>query len=379
MPVATALLGRRYMTCLCELGPSCNRPICFFAHHPHELRPLPDGLTHAPNAAGSSKRRAAAAAAASAAVAAAATAASSSNSSSPGLLGAQGTALELRIPSATSLASSAGSYGPDGSAAAAYPSTGGPSLATAQHQQQQHIAGSPSGQQLRPGFSALSTINAPGAACQLPTAGHSNSSLAAVNVLNADALRQLSGRAASTGTQACPSVLVLEAPPPVGSAGPTSQEMLLLQAAQQQFGQLQLSAASAGWLSPTSAPGQSSNMSLATSTSSTLGLQGLSADAQMLEAQQQQLLRARSMSPRMSPAQLAALGGANSGARDLPGAQQQQQPSAAVAALLGLSGQSQLAAMQVRWLSSVLLAGLRESLLMVHDLRQHIPCMSHAC
>jgi hypothetical protein len=127
--------------------------------------------------------------------------------------------------------------------------------------------------------------------------------------------------------------------------------MLLLQAAQQQFGQLQLSAAGAGWLSPTSALGQSSNMSLASSTSSTLGLQGLSADAQMLEAQQQQLLRARSMSPRMSPAQLAALGGANSGARGLPGAQQQQQPSAAVAALLGLSGQSQLAAMQVRWMS----------------------------
>ncbi|WIA38784.1 hypothetical protein OEZ86_002072 [Tetradesmus obliquus] len=37
----------RYMTCLCELGPACNRPICFFAHEQHELRPLPPGLSNA--------------------------------------------------------------------------------------------------------------------------------------------------------------------------------------------------------------------------------------------------------------------------------------------------------------------------------------------
>eukprot|EP00879_Flechtneria_rotunda_P009971 GHRR01010427.1.p1 GENE.GHRR01010427.1~~GHRR01010427.1.p1 ORF type:complete len:775 (+),score=333.86 GHRR01010427.1:462-2786(+) len=37
----------RYLTCLCELGPSCNRPICFFAHERSELRALPPGLTNA--------------------------------------------------------------------------------------------------------------------------------------------------------------------------------------------------------------------------------------------------------------------------------------------------------------------------------------------
>lgn len=35
----------RYLTCLCELGPACNRPICFFAHTEDELRPLPPGLS----------------------------------------------------------------------------------------------------------------------------------------------------------------------------------------------------------------------------------------------------------------------------------------------------------------------------------------------
>ncbi|KAF8059146.1 TZF6 [Scenedesmus sp. PABB004] len=35
----------RYLTCLCELGRACNRPICFFAHEPAELRPLPPGVS----------------------------------------------------------------------------------------------------------------------------------------------------------------------------------------------------------------------------------------------------------------------------------------------------------------------------------------------
>ena len=37
------------MTCLCELGPSCNRTVCFFAHHPDELWPGPEGLSPAAN------------------------------------------------------------------------------------------------------------------------------------------------------------------------------------------------------------------------------------------------------------------------------------------------------------------------------------------
>lgn len=34
----------RYKTFLCERGEACDRPICFFAHTPAELRELPEGL-----------------------------------------------------------------------------------------------------------------------------------------------------------------------------------------------------------------------------------------------------------------------------------------------------------------------------------------------
>ncbi|GBF98930.1 hypothetical protein Rsub_11722 [Raphidocelis subcapitata] len=33
----------RFRTCICEQGPNCNRPICFFAHAEDERRPLPEG------------------------------------------------------------------------------------------------------------------------------------------------------------------------------------------------------------------------------------------------------------------------------------------------------------------------------------------------
>ncbi|KAI8466388.1 MAG: hypothetical protein J3K34DRAFT_524563 [Monoraphidium minutum] len=33
----------RFRTCICEQGPNCARPVCFFAHHDSERRPLPEG------------------------------------------------------------------------------------------------------------------------------------------------------------------------------------------------------------------------------------------------------------------------------------------------------------------------------------------------
>lgn len=36
-------LKHRFRTCICEQGPNCNRPICFFAHCEEERRPLPEG------------------------------------------------------------------------------------------------------------------------------------------------------------------------------------------------------------------------------------------------------------------------------------------------------------------------------------------------
>lgn len=338
------------MTCLCELGPGCNRAICFFAHHPSELRPLPDGLTHAPNATGSSRRRAAAAAAASAAVAAAVQAGSTS---SP---------LGLRQLSTGSLASSGGSHGPMSEmlGSMAYPST--VSSVGMLLQQQQAMVGSLSDPSIRPGFSALDTLSSasPAAAGSVGFA-----SLAAADVLSVQAMQQqqLPGRAASGNSNACPSVLVLEAPPPA-TVSPV-QDLTLLQAAQQ-FSQLNLNLAGTGLMSSTGtispALGQaSSNMSHASSGSSTLGMQGLGADAQLvigasatsaamlLEAQHQQLLKARSMSPRTSPRpngnpspSLLAVGG--------PGGVRmtQQLSNSAYAGLLGPGGQGQLAAMQVR-------------------------------
>lgn len=35
----------RFRTCICEQGPNCNRPICFFAHCEEERRPLPEGCS----------------------------------------------------------------------------------------------------------------------------------------------------------------------------------------------------------------------------------------------------------------------------------------------------------------------------------------------
>lgn len=328
------------MTCLCELGASCNRTICFFAHHPGELRPLPDGLTHSANATGSSKRRAAAAAAASAA-AAAAVQQQAGTSSSP--------SLGARQLSGGSLTSSGGSHGPssEGLAPVAFPngSMGGVSMP--------QVSGGLSDPHIRPGFTALGSLSAAAG-----TVG-SSSTLAAANAQQ----QQVAGRAASTGSNTCPSVLVLEAPPPATMA--PNQDLQLLQAAQQ-FSQLNLSAAATGWLSPTGSMAQStSNMSLAGSTSSTLGGIGLVAEAQLLlgggtaststamlleavqqhQQQQQQLMQTRSVSPSTSsmamPAamsQLGVLGGAaaGSGARLV-------QPGTAYSNLLRPAGNVQLA------------------------------------
>lgn len=322
------------MTCLCELGASCNRPICFFAHHPAELRPLPDGLTHSANATGSSKRRAAAAAAASEAAAAAVQQAGTSSSPPLG----------ARQLSGGSLASSGGSHGPssEGLAPVAFPSgiMGGVSMP--------QVSGGLSDPHIRPGFTALGSLSAAAAG----TVG-SSSTLAAANPLGAQAQQQqqqVAGRAASTGSNTCPSVLVLEAPPPATMA--PNQDLQLLQAAQQ-FSQLNLSAAATCWLSPTGAMAQStSNMSLASSTSSTLGV-GLVAEAQLLPSctamlleavQQQQLMQSRSVSPSTSPmampaamSPLGVLGGAAGGGARLV------QPGAAYSNLLRPAGNVQLA------------------------------------
>jgi hypothetical protein len=217
---------------------------------------------------------------------------------------------------------------------------------------------------IRPGFSALGSLSTAAG-----TVGLSSSSLAAADALGAQAQRQqqqqqVAGRAASTGSNACPSVLVLEAPPPVTMA--PSQDLQLLQAAQQ-FSQLNLSAAATGWLSPTGAMAQStSNMSLASSTSSTLGI-GMAADAQLLlgpggagtstamlleaaqQHQQQQLMQTRSISPSTSPmpGAMSPLGvlaggpaGSSSGARLV-------QPGAAYSNLLRPAGNAQLAGTMV--------------------------------
>jgi hypothetical protein len=341
------------MTCLCELGATCNRPICFFAHHPSELRPLPDGLTHAPNATGSSRRRAAAAAAASAAAAAAAQGVS---------MAPQVSALGLREHSTGSLASSGGSHGPSADilASAAYPSMGGASSVSMllQQQQQQAMAAGGVDPRIRPGFIALDGLSVAGAMSQPGAVSP-----------GAVTLTSSSLAAAAAANQGRPSVLVLEAPPP---AMPSTQDLTLLQAAQQ-FTALNLSASGAGLLSP--ATGQSgSNMSLASSGSGTIGIQALGGDAQLLagasattsaamllQAQQQQILRTRSMSPRVSPGPggrhspgLLGLSGSAGGAR-----MAQQVPGGAYSALLGSAGQAQLAAMQVglRWSSEARASG----------------------
>ena len=56
----------RFRTCMCEHGSRCQRPICFFAHTPEEVRPLPQGQRVALEPGGSRKAKEAAAAAAAA-------------------------------------------------------------------------------------------------------------------------------------------------------------------------------------------------------------------------------------------------------------------------------------------------------------------------
>jgi hypothetical protein len=42
----------RYRTEMCKVGAGCNRRICFFAHKPEELRPLPEHLANEEGPAG---------------------------------------------------------------------------------------------------------------------------------------------------------------------------------------------------------------------------------------------------------------------------------------------------------------------------------------
>jgi hypothetical protein len=325
------------MTCLCELGRNCNRPICFFAHHASELRPLPDGLTHAPNATGSSRRRAAAAAAASAAAAAAA----QDVSTAP-----QASALGLNKHSTGSLASSGGGlHGPSADilVSAAYPSMGAASSVSMllQQPQQQAVTAGGADPPIRPGFVALDGLSVAGAMSQ-PGAVFPGAATLTNGSLPAAAAKQR------------PSVLVLEAPPP---AMHSLADLSLLQAAQH-FTALNLTSSGAGWVSPPT--GQSgSNMSLASNGSGTTRIQALGGDAQLLvgasattntamllEAQQQQILRTRPLSPRNSPGP----GGRHSpGLLGLSGGAglTQQVPDGANCALPSTAGQSQLAAMQV--------------------------------
>lgn len=218
-------------------------------------------------------------------------------------------------------------------------------------QQQQHQAMVSGGvdPSIRPGFVALDGLSV-GGAMSHPRAP----SPAAVSLTNG-----ISAAAAAGGNQGSPSVMVLQAPPP---AMPSTQDLTLLQAAQQ-FTQLNLTAGGAGWLSP--ATGQSgSNMSLASSGSGTVGIHALGGDAQLLagagaatsaamllEAQQQQMLRTRSVSPRVSPGPAGRHSPGLLGVSGSPGGvrmAQQQPPGGAYSALLGTAGQAQLAAMQVR-------------------------------
>jgi hypothetical protein len=214
-----------------------------------------------------------------------------------------------------------------------------------QQQQQQVMAAGGVDPRIRPGFVALDGLPQPGAV-----------SAGAVTLTS-------SSLAAAVANQGRPSVMVLEAPPP---ATRSIEDLTLLQAAQQ-FTALNLSASGAGLLSP--ATGQSgSNMSLASSGSGTIGIQALGGDAQLfagasattstamlLEAHQHQVLRARSLSPGVSP---------GSGGRHSPGllglsggaCMEQQVPGRAYSALLGAAGEALSAAMQVgsRWSTAAL-------------------------
>lgn len=354
------------MTCLCELGANCDRPICFFAHHQAELRPLPEGLTHAANASGSSRRRAAAAAAASAAAAAAAqqTHKAGSTSSAGGLpsqgqqQGSAATGMGSRQLSAGVLSNSSGSHGladvvgtagagADGSFASM--SSGAGSIeAQLQLQQQQSLASQLDASHIRPGFSALDAL-------------HSSSPIPAAADVNAELMQQqLPRRAAAGGSVACPSVLVLEAPALLSPA-----HDLELQQAAEQFSQLNLTAAGTGWLSPSGGStqlGQSnSNMSLASSTSSTMGIPGLGAEAAAAAAAQAALpgaVNAALLTGRVSPSRvspgnsgttLLAFSGANLRAAQQAQAQRAGAMRGNLHTLLASQAgqQAQLAAMQV--------------------------------
>jgi len=223
-----------------------------------------------------------------------------------------------------------------------------------QQQQQQALAQALQQANIRPGFIALDALSASSAAQSAPlpssTIGLPSSSMTSVGLLDAELLKQqLPVRAAAADTNACPAVLILEAPAPLAPG----QDIDLAQAAQQ-FSQLNLSAAGVGWLSSPTARGQfnNSNMSLASSGSSTMGMAGLGSDTPLLASavlDGQQLMHTRSLSPATSPSfshssnqALLKMAGGNGF-----GASRSGQLSSSALAALGVSAEAQLMAMQV--------------------------------